>query len=471
MTPRFVRLDDGVLGRLREELGEGGLITAGDPLDRYSRDETEGLSFPPAAVALPSTAEQVARVLRLTHEAGVPVTPRGGGTGLSGGALAVHGGLVLSLERLDRIRAIDSHDMVVEAEAGVATGELHEAVEAQGLFYPPDPSSLASCHLGGNLAEDAAGPRSLRYGTTRQWVLGLEAVLPDGRPLRTGGRNRKDAAGYNLTQLLVGSEGTLAVITAAVLRLLPLPGATMSLLMPFGELESAAGAVEELCRTGDSLAACELVERRGIHAVAGIAPVPSALLEQEAVLFLELHGSHDEELLEAAARLAEVAERWGGAEVQAAQDAAEQRRLWAIRRQVGEALMAGSAYREADAVVPRSQLANLVRAARRVAAAHGLEVVCFGHAGDGNLHIDLLQGALPEERWRVAREAAQEELLDEVLSLGGSITGEHGVGWTLRGAFARTCPPEKLSLMRGVKELFDPRGLLNPGKIFTQEGA
>lgn len=469
MSRPFRPLDDRVLDCLREALGSDGVISDEERLEPYCRDETEGLRFLPEAAALPSSPEQVAAVLRLAGEHGVPVTPRGGGTGLSGGALAVQGGIVLSLERLDRIREIDPRDMVAEVEAGVVIGRLHRELEARGLFYPPDPSSVDSCQLGGNLAEDAAGPRSLRYGTTRQWVLGLEVVLSDGSILRTGGRNRKDAAGFSLTQLLVGSEGTLAVITAAILRLVAFPRATLSLLLPFPTLEGAAAAVEEICRTSETLAACELVERGAIEAVARVMPVPPTLLEQKAVLLLELHGRHQDELLEAAGEIATAAEALGAAETQVAQDAADQRRLWALRRAVGEAVMTGPAYREADAVVPRSRLADLVLAARRVAAAHGLEVLCFGHAGDGNLHIDLLQGALAEELWRPARVAAQEELVDEVLALGGSITGEHGVGWTLRHAFGRTCPPENLALMRGMKSVFDPRGILNPGKIFLEE--
>ncbi|HVS03495.1 MAG TPA: FAD-linked oxidase C-terminal domain-containing protein [Thermoanaerobaculia bacterium] len=464
----FQRLGPDHLRQLRALLGDQAVLTAADRLEAYARDETETLRFPPEVVVLPRTAEQVAALLAYADRELLPVTPRGGGTGLSGGALPVRGGIALSLERLDRIRAIDGRDMVVEAEAGVVTGRLQEAVEAEGLFYPPDPSSRDSCQLGGNLAEDAAGPRSLLYGTTRQYVLGLEVALADGTLLRTGGRNRKDAAGYNLTQLLVGSEGTLGVMTAAVLRLLPLPGATLSLMLPFRQLDEAAAAVEGVCRASRTLAACELVERNAVRAVAAVMPVPDWLQEQEAVLLLELHGERGEELLEEAARLAELAESLGAGEVQAAEDAAEQRRLWAIRRQVGDAVMRRSPYKEADTVVPRSRLAELVRAARRVATSHGLEAISYGHAGDGNLHVNLLQSGLPEGEWQVRRDAAEAELFRAVLELGGSITGEHGIGWTQRRHFAAAVSPRSLQLMRELKKAFDPRGILNPDKIFLE---
>ena len=462
----FAPVDEALLAALREAVGETQVLTAAESLERYASDATEGYRFLPEVVALPGDAEQVAAVLALAARARVAVTPRGGGSGLSGGALPVAGGIVLSVERLDRIRSVDAADMVAEVESGVRTIDLHEALEAKGLLYPPDPSSRDMSMLGGNLGEDAAGPRSLSYGTTRHHVLGLEVALADGSLLRTGGRNRKDAAGYNLTQLLVGSEGTLGVITAATLKLSPAPRASLSLMLPFRELEQAAAAVEAVCRAHRAVVACELVERHAIAAVATLMPVPPWLLEQEALLLLELHGDDAEQLLVIAAEVGEAAEALGCGEVQVAQEAAEQRRLWAVRRRVGEAVMQRGAYRESDAVVPRSRLADLVRAARRAAAAQGLTAVCFGHAGDGNLHIDLLRGELSEGRWEAARDAAEAELLAEVLAMGGSITGEHGIGWTLREELPRAVSPAHLALMRAIKRVFDPAGILNPGKIF-----
>lgn len=462
----FNRLTASRMARLSNLLGEGALRTDGDALEHYGRDETEDLCFPPEAVALPADREQVSALLRFATAERIPVTPRGAGTGLSGGALPVAGGIVLSVERMNRIRSIDRRNLLADAEAGVVTADLDRAAETEGLFYPPDPASRETCLLAGNLAEDSAGPRSLKYGTTRSWVLGLEAVLADGTPIDTGGKVRKNATGYNLTQLLVGSEGTLAVITAATLRLLPRPASTLTMLVPFPSLESAAAAVEGVLSAGYDPAACELVEAGALEAVGKVEPLPAALTGREAVLLFELHGRDRDELLERAAGIADVAAELGGEEALVAQDAADERRLWAVRRRVGEAVKHVSVYKEADTVVPRSQLAPLVRAAREVAARHGIRVVCYGHAGDGNLHINLLRGELAPERWAAARDTAEEELFAAVVALGGTLSGEHGIGWTQRRLLPLALDATTLTLMQELKRAFDPAGILNPGKIF-----
>ncbi|TNF74885.1 MAG: FAD-binding protein [Acidobacteria bacterium] len=460
-TPAF-------LSRLAEIVGEDGLLTDDVALDGYGRDETEDLHFQPEAVVLPRDTEQVSRVLAWANENLVPVTPRGAGTGLSGGALPVHRGLVLSLERLDRIRSIDSENLTVVAEAGVVTAELQRRVDEHGLFYPPDPASRETCQLGGNIAEDSAGPRCCLYGSTRRWVMGLEAVRPDGAILETGSRNLKDVAGYNLTQLLVGSEGTLAVVTAATLRLIPRPAATLTLALPFDRLEQAARAVCEIFRGGHSPAACELLESGAIQAVAASHPVPAQLNRCDALILIELHGDDTEQLLRRAAALGETAEQMGGDEVLLAKEPPEQRRLWEIREKVGEAVKQRSLYKEADAVVPRSALAELVRHARRAAARHRLEAICYGHAGDGNLHVSLVQGELDAEAWQEARDAAEEDLFRAVVSLGGTVSGEHGIGWTQRRYLPLAVGETELETMAAIKRLFDPRGILNPGKIFVE---
>ncbi|MDH3254934.1 MAG: FAD-binding oxidoreductase [Acidobacteriota bacterium] len=453
---------------LRQVVGDDGVKSDIDVLRRYGRDETEDLCFLPDAVVRPRSTGDVAKVLELASRHRVPVTPRGGGTGLSGGALPVHGGWILSLERLDRIRRVDDRNLLVEVEAGVVTGTLQRHLEEQKLFYPPDPASHERCMIGGNIAEDSAGPRSCKYGSTRRWVLGLEAVLADGRILRIGGDNRKDVAGYDLAQLLIGSEGSLAVVTAATLRLVPLPPARLTLALPFADLEAAASSVTEIFRRGHNPAACEILERRALEAVGTIEPLPRGLDALEALLLLELDGRDAESLIDDARRIADDLAGDMAGEPIVAIDASDQRRLWRIRDRVGEAVKGLSAYKEADTVVPRSALAELVHAARRAASEQGLEAVCYGHAGDGNLHVNLLKGSLSEEAWTRRRDAAESQLFAAVIALGGSISGEHGIGWTQRRFLPLLRSDALIDVMRRLKEAFDPVGILNPGKIFIE---
>ena len=457
------------LAALADRLGPGSLLVAPETLERFSRDETEDLRFLPDAVALPDSPAEVQRILRFAHEHRIPVTPRGAGTGLSGGALPVRGGIVLSLERMNRIREIDRRNLVAVAEAGVVTADLQRAALEVGLFYPPDPSSGASCQLGGNIAEDAAGPRSAKYGTTRRYVLGVEAVLADGSLLETGGKNRKDATGYNLTQLLVGSEGTLAVVTAATLRLLAKPAATLTMILPFRELEAAAAAVERIFSDGFDPAACEIAERAALAAVARVEPLPRELADAEAMLLLELDGGDGEALLVAAAGIDALAQSLGARPALVADDPAGQRRLWQIRRRIGEAVKQLSVYKEADTVVPRAALAELVLAARAAAARSGLTAICYGHAGDGNLHVNLLRGDLAEGDWIERRDRAEVELFRAAVALGGKISGEHGIGLVQRSLLPLALSPPEIAAMRALKTALDPRGILNPGKIFPDQ--
>ncbi len=459
VTPRHV-------AELVSRLGSGAVLTDPDRLDGYGRDETERLHFAPDVVVLPGDAGQVAEVLRLAHRERLPVVARAAGTGLSGGALPVCGGIVLSVERLDRIRAIDERDQVAEAEAGVVLGHLQDEAARRGLFYPPDPASRDTCRLGGNLAEDSAGPRSCKYGSTRRWVLGVEAVLADGSVIRTGSRCRKDATGYALTQTLIGSEGTLAVITAATLRLVARPRATLTAVLPFDSLPAAAAAVERIFAEGLDPSACELMERAALDAVARVEPLPEPLVGCEAMLLVELDGDDPEALLGRAERLDRLCRSLGSGEALVADDAAGERRLWQVRRRIGEAVKALSVYKEADSVVPRSRLVELVEAARDAARRHGLTAVLYGHAGDGNLHVNLLRGDLSDPEWERRRDAAEEALFRAVVALGGRITGEHGVGWVQRRWLTLSLSPAELELQRALKRAFDPRGILNPGKIF-----
>jgi glycolate oxidase len=449
--------------RLAEMLPDGSLLSGEDALESYARDETESLSFRPWIAARPARVEEVSAVLRWASEHRVPVTPQGARTGLSGGALPVRGGVALSLERLDRIRRLSVRDMVAEVEAGVVTARLQEEAAARGLFYPPDPASRETCQLGGNIAEDSAGPHSCKYGTTRRYVLGLEAVLAGGEVIRTGSGTRKDVTGYNLTQLLIGSEGTLAVVTAATLRLVPQPRAHLVLGLGFDSLERGAQAVIEIFDSGVEPAACELMEARALELVSRHEKVPPTLRGSEAFLLLELDGDRQDDLLAQATLLGDL---FAPIEPMVATDSRQRRRLWRIRSKIGEAVKAYSSYKEVDAVVPRSRLEALVTAARTAAGRAGLEAVCYGHAGDGNLHVNLLRGALDPDRWEHSRDQAESELVDAILRLGGAVSGEHGIGWTQRRHLPKALTPATLDLMHQVKRAFDPLGILNPDKIF-----
>jgi glycolate oxidase len=455
------------LESLTQILGPDSIQTDEDICRTYGRDETEDLCFPPDAVLLPRSTDEVAQIMRLATERRIPVTPRGAGTGLSGGALPVNGGWLLSLERLVAIRRVDKANLLVEVETGIITGHLQSYLEESDLFYPPDPASHDRCMLGGNIAEDSAGPRSCKYGSTRRWILGLEAVLPDGRILRTGSDNRKDVAGYDLTQLLVGSEGTLAIVTAATLRLLSRPAARLTLALPFNDLEVAAEAVSEIFSCGHDPAACEIVERRALEEVSTLEALPPSFENLEALLLLELDGSGHDDLLDRGAAIVDDLEGMLFGEPLVAIEAADQRRLWRIRERVAEAVKGRCPYKEADTVVPRAALARLVHTARRVAGDHGLEAICYGHAADGNLHVNLLRNDLALDEWTRRRDAAERDLFAAVVDLGGSISGEHGVGWTQRKFLPMARSEAFIDIMRQLKAVFDPLGILNPEKIFT----
>jgi glycolate oxidase len=424
-------LTSGELSALSGLVGPPYLLAGGEDLSAYAKDWTRDLVHVPAAVVKPGSTAEIARLLAFCHERRIPVTPQGGRTGMSGGALAVHGGVALSLERLDRIREIDTANFVAVAEAGVVTQTLQEAVEAAGLYYPPDPSSRGSCLIGGNVAENAGGPHAAKYGVTGRWVMGLEAVFADGRVTQTGGKTRKDVAGYDLTALLVGSEGTLAVVTAAWLRLTTRPAAWATLLAPFGSLEAAAGAVLEVHRRGLLPSACEMIDRPSVEIASrkkGVGvPFPGA----EARLLLDFDGASEDEVERDVTRAGEILLENGALDVALATDEAKRRTLWDVRRGIADAIHDLGVSVEIDVAVPRSELAALVRGVRRIAGAASLHPFCYGHAADGNVHVRLLREG-HEAAGETAFDAAVNGIYGEAVRLGGTITGEHGVGLTLK---------------------------------------
>ena len=457
LSPEDVRALAGIVG-------EAHLLAASGDLASYAKDWTRDLVAVPAAVARPRTTEEVSRLLAYCNENGIPVTPQGGRTGMSGGALAIFGGLGLALDRMTSILEIDADNFVAVVEPGVVTQTLQEAVEEKGLYYPPDPASRGSCTIGGNVAENAGGPHAAKYGVTGRWVMGLEAVFADGAVAATGGKTRKDVAGYDLTALLVGSEGTLGVVTKAWLRLVAKPAAWATVLAPFPSLEAAAQAVFEVHRRGLVPSACEIVDRPTAEVVSKKKGVAVPFPEAEARLLLDFDAATDGEVEREVTAAGEVLLECGALDVALAADEPRRRALWDVRRGIAEAIHELGVSFELDLAVPRSELVALVTAVRKRAADARLKAFAYGHAADGNLHVRLLRegNAAFEE---AAVEAVMAGIFEEAVRLGGTITGEHGVGLTLRKFLALRRPPAYLAAMRAVKAALDPKGILNPGKL------
>ncbi|MBP1646838.1 MAG: dehydrogenase [Bacteroidetes bacterium] len=463
----FQRVTPELIRRLEQIVGTGFVSSDSESLSLNSRDETEDLCFLPEVVVRPTETAEVSRILALANEASVPVTPRGGGTGLSGGALPVYGGICLSMDRFNRILSIDHRNFQAHVEPGVTTQRFQEELEPLGLFYPPDPSSRGTCQLGGNLAECAGGPRAVKYGVTKDYVLGLEAVLPTGEVIKTGAAVLKNVTGYNLTQLLVGSEGTLAVITKIIFRLIPLPRFRQVVLVPFSSLEKATAAVAAIFQHGITPSALEFMERAAVKAAENRLGKQWPNGNAEAQLLVEVDGSHEETIARDIEQIAAVVEKFDAADVLLADDPQKVQDIWALRRSIGESVKAISAYKEEDTVVPRAHLPELVRGVKEIAQRYGITAICYGHAGDGNVHVNILKEKMDDTTWERNVDAAVREIFQLTVSLGGTISGEHGIGYSQRSYLPIALSPVELKLMREIKRTFDPNGILNPGKIFT----
>jgi glycolate oxidase len=458
-----------IVERLRAAVGSEWVRTDDASLRDYGADALKR-GVPADVVVLPADAAEVSAVARICSETDTPLVPRGAGTGYSGGAVPVRGGVVLSLERLDRILEIDEASLLAVVEPCVITGDLQDAVEARGLFYPPDPASLRRSSIGGNVAECAGGPRAFKYGVTRQYVLGLEAVLMNGDVIRTGGRVVKNVVGYDLTQLLVGSEGTLAIITRITLRLIPKPPAVATLRVTFASVRAAVAAVSGLVRARVVPSTMEIVDRATLEAVA--TSLGDRTLAPEgtgAMLILEVDGLPEQVEAEAS-RVATACRDAGALEVLRANDDAERERLWQVRRGISHALMVVADLKiNNDIVVPKGRVPECFDLVERLKSKYGLPIPSFGHVGDGNIHVNIMVSPDDPDAMRRAREA-EAELFHGVVALGGAISGEHGIGVTKSAYLGLGVDPVTIALMQRVKAAFDPRGLLNPGKIFPEAG-
>ena len=437
-------------------------------LDRYAHDETEDLHFLPEVVIKPETTAEIAAIVKLSNNFCIPITPQGARTGLSGGALPIYGGVALSLERLNKILDIDTDNLQVTVEPGVIVQELQDAVAEKNLFYPPDPSSKGSCFIGGNIAENAGGPKAVKYGVTQDYVLNLEVVLADGQIIWTGANVLKNATGYNLTQLIVGSEGTLGIVTKAVLKLIPLPKFDRLLLVPFNTIEDATKAVAAIFKAGIVPSGLEFMERDAIEWTIKFMGGTQLKIDDNvaAHLLIEVDGNDESVLMNDLESILEVVESFNCGEVLFAEDQAQKDKLWQIRRKVGEAVKSQSIYKEEDTVVPRYHLSKLLTGIKKIGQQYGFKSVCYGHAGDGNLHINIIKGDLSDKFWNETLTVAITEIFELTVSLGGTISGEHGIGYVQKNYMTIPFNEIQLKLMTQIKAVFDPKGILNPGKIF-----
>ncbi len=425
--------------------------------------DASGLEGYTSAVIWPRNTQEVVRVMEYAYQNEIPVVPRGAGTGMTGGSIPSKGSMVLSLEKMNRLIDLDANNLNVLVEPGIINGRLQRDIEYLGFFYPPDPASMNFCTIGGNVAENAGGPRALKYGVTRDYVMEIEAVLPNGRVITTGVRTTKGVVGYDLTRLLVGSEGTLAVITKIRLRVLPLPEDVITMLAIFNDLEASGSAVSKIIASRIIPRTLEFMDREAIMAVENFKPI-GLPLDTEALLLIELDG-HPPAITKEAEKIADIC-RALDADLSIAEDEAARNKLWEYRRAVSPALYHLNPTKiNEDIVVPRNRIPDMLKGLRKMSEESGIKIVNFGHAGDGNIHVNLMVNREDKEEYQKALKLV-ENIFSMTLNLGGTISGEHGIGLTKARYIGMEIKQSELDLMRGIKTIFDPKKILNPGKVF-----
>ena len=457
-----------ILSQFNEIIGVSYVFTDQETRNYYGKDETEDYVFPPSVVLKPATPEEIAAIVKIANIHKIPVTAIGARTGLSGGALSVHQGIGLSMERFNKILNIDEQNLQVTVEPAVITQVLREAVAEKDLFYPPDPSSLGSCWIGGNVAENAGGARAVKYGVTKDYVLNLEVVLANGEIIWTGANTLKNSTGYNLTQLMVGSEGTLGIITKIVMKLIPKNTHTVLMLVPFYNANEACEAVSAIFRAGITPSALEFMERDAIDWTLKFVSDLNVQVNDDiqAHLLIEVDGNYPDILFQEAEKIMEVVEQFKIDEVLFADTEIQKNLLWKMRRSVAEAVKSNSVYKEEDTVVPRYELPKLLFGIKKIGAKYGFKSVCYGHAGDGNLHVNIIKGDMSDENWNTEVTKGIREIFELTVSLKGTLSGEHGIGYVQKNYMDIAFSETQLQLMKGIKSIFDPNGILNPGKIF-----
>jgi glycolate oxidase len=460
-------INEDVIRQIASIIGAEFVFTDIETRNDYGHDETEDYVFPPAVVVKPSTPEEISSILKIANQHLIPVTAIGGRTGLSGGALSIHEGIGLSMERFNNIIHIDELNLQVTVEPGVITQVLRESVASKGLFYPPDPSSQGSCFIGGNVAENAGGARALKYGVTKDYVLNLEVVLANGEIIWTGANTLKNSTGYNLTQLMVGSEGTLGVITKIVMKLLPANSHNILMLVPFFDASQACEAVAKIFNAGIVPSALEFMERDAIDWTLRFVDGVSLTIKDEvkAHLLIEVDGNYPDVLFSEAEKITGVVEQFDIDEILFADTEDQKNALWKLRRAVGEAVKSNSIYKEEDTVVPRYELPKLLEGIKSIGDKYGFKSVCYGHAGDGNLHVNIVKGDMSDSDWQTEIPKGIREIFELTVGLKGTLSGEHGIGYVQKNYMDIAFNATQLGLMKGIKDVFDPNGILNPGKV------
>ena len=450
-------------------VGKENISSDKEQLEKYGQDETEDLIFFAEVILKPSSVKEISQIAKICNEHIIPLTVRGAGTGLSGGALPIKGGVLLSMEKFNKIIKIDERNLQATVEPGVINYEFQEAVKQVGLFYPPDPASWGSCSLGGNIAHSSGGPKAVKYGTTRDYVLNLEIVLPNGEIIWTGANTLKYSTGYNLTHLMVGSEGTLCIVTKIVFKLITLPKHDLLMLVPFNSAELACKAVAEVFKAGINPSAMEFMEKDAIDWSIKYSGELSFKVKPEwqALLIVEVDGNNLDILMSDCEIISAVMQQNQCDEILFADSAEQKNAIWKIRRKVGEAVKSNSVYKEEDTVVPRAELPILLNGVKAIGKKYGFNSVCYGHAGDGNLHVNIIKGALSDQAWNIDLPNAISEIFELCKSLGGTISGEHGIGLVQKNYLPIVFSPYHLQLMKDIKKVFDPNYILNPGKIFN----
>lgn len=459
----YNKVNDKILEELKEIVGEKNIIPGADAED-YSHDETPFLNYPPEVIAKPTSEEQIIKIFSLANVNMIPITPRGGGTGLCGGCVPVLGGIVLSLEKMNKIKEIDESNLMAVVETGVPLLELHEAVDEKGLLYPPDPGEKGAT-LGGNISTNAGGMRAVKYGVTRDYVQGIRVVTPNGDILELGGKIVKNTSGYELIDLFIGSEGTLGIVTEATLKLIPQPPKKVTIYLPFPSLRTAITACSKIVQNNILPTATEFMTQRIVKIAEKYTNKKLPHDTAVAYIIVMLDGTSDDELENLSMKVCELCIENDAMDAFVASSKDDQLAIWNVRDKFLEALKTVSEFEEVDVVAPRGRIPDFVEQVEKITKDYGINIVIFGHAGDGNVHLYLLQEDNEFEEWEKRVQKAMDEIYEVGLKLGGKISGEHGIGYVRKNVLMETTDKRQIEIMKNIKKMFDPNNILNPGKV------